>query len=342
MIPLPRILAKRCAMLSTRFRRFQLPICWKGDIKNFAGWVSSQEVKALAPRLALDVMFGTWGKSVGVWLTAVAAVTLPRVTCIASEFHFDRDTFAFANQTVFEYHEGHPSLRRGSSVRRDMYKRHCFVLCRTAMQFKKFARFELVQLNIGHGWPSYFRISNARMIFQHSARYQEETHACLNAALARGQLFVGFLTTFPRLSINHSLLVYKRKSFSPNPGVETYFAYDPNHPESPRELTWSPHTHSFSYQKDWDFVGGYVRVYQVYGKLLQYFVIPSVVEESLNCLLPCADQNSSKRCLDFARHDTRLTPMPENPSPPKPGPPTPMPPPEPLPPNPPPVPPVGR
>jgi len=131
------------------------------------------------------------------------------------------------------------------------------------------ARRELVQLNIGHGWPSYFRISNARMIFQHSARYQEETHACLNAALARGQLFIGFLTTFPRLSINHSILVYKRKSFSPNPGVERYLVYDPNHPESPRELTWSPDTCSFSYQKDWDFVGGYVRIYQVYGKWLQ-------------------------------------------------------------------------
>jgi hypothetical protein len=265
-------------------------------------------------------MFGAWGKSVGVWLAAVAAVTVPRATAIASEFRFDRDTFAFANQTVFEYHEGHASLRRGLSVRRDMYKRHCFVLCRTAKQFKKFARFdprgaplddaslatrlravthrepwteplpedqrtvfpgyknlremsearrEVVQLSIGHGWPSYFRISNARMVFQQTAGYQEATHARLNAALARGELFIGFLTTYPRFSMNHSVLVYKRKSFSPNPGVETYSVYDPNHPESPRELTWSPHTRSFSYQKDWDFVGGYVRVYQVYGKWLQ-------------------------------------------------------------------------
>ena len=28
------------------------------------------------------------------------------------------------------------------------------------------ARRELLQLNIGHGWPSYFRPSNARMMFQ--------------------------------------------------------------------------------------------------------------------------------------------------------------------------------
>jgi hypothetical protein len=265
-------------------------------------------------------MFGTWGKSACVWLTAVAAAILARGSAAASEFRFDRDTFAFANQTVFEYHEGHPSLRRPSTVRRDAYKRHCFVLCRTAMQFKKFARFdpqsaplddtslavriravthrqpwadplpedqrivfpgykdlremstarrELLQLTIGHGWPSYFRISNARMIFQQSAGYQEETHAHLNAALARGQMFIGFLTTYPRLSINHSVLVYQRKSVSPNPGVERYLVYDPNHPESPRELTWSARTRAFSYQKDWDFIGGFVRIYQVYGKWLQ-------------------------------------------------------------------------
>jgi hypothetical protein len=265
-------------------------------------------------------MFGIWGKSRGVrWLSVAAAVTLARVSAVASEFQFDRDTFGFANQTVFEYHEGHASLRKGPT-KRDAYKRHCFVMCRTIMQFKKFARFdprgaplddaslaarihavthraawaeplpedqrivfpgykdlremskarrELVQLNIGHGWPSYFRISNARMLFQQSAGYEEETHAHLDAALARGQLFACFLTTYPRLSINHSVLVYKRKSFSPNPGIERYLVYDPNHPESPRELVWSPKTRSFSYQKDWDFIGGFVRVYQVYGKWLQ-------------------------------------------------------------------------
>jgi hypothetical protein len=264
---------------------------------------------------------GNLRRSVGFcWLSLLVAVAAERTSAAAPEFRFDRDTFAFANQTVFEYHEGHPSLRKPSTVRRDAYKRHCFVLCRTAMQFKKFARFdprsaplddtslatriravthrapwaeplpedqrivfpgykdlremskvrrELVQLSIGHGWPSYFRISNARMIFLQSAGYQEKTHVRLNAALARGQFFVGFLTTYPRLSINHSVLVYKRKSFSPNPGVERYLVYDPNHPESPRELTWSPSTRSFSYQKDWDFIGGFVRVYQVYGKWLQ-------------------------------------------------------------------------
>jgi hypothetical protein len=264
-------------------------------------------------------MFSRWAKSAGIcWVSAVVAVSVARAAAAEPDFSFNSDTFDFANQTVFEYHEGHPSLRKGSAVRKDAYKRHCFVMCRTAMQFKKFARFdprgtpldditlaarvravtnrdpwagpgnqrivfpgykdlremsktrrEVMQASIGHGWPSYFRISNLRMVFQQSGTYQKTTHERLNAALARGEVFVVFLTTYPKLSINHSVLIYKQKSFSPNPGVERYLVYDPNHPESPRELTWSPHTRSFSYQKDWDFVGGFVRVYQVYGERMQ-------------------------------------------------------------------------
>ncbi len=266
-------------------------------------------------------MLGICGKSVwAAWLAVFAAVAFARADVAASEFRFDRDTFAFANQTVFEYHEGHASLRKSSATKKDAYNRHCFVMSRTVSQFKKFARFEprsaplddaslaarvrdvtrqpawsaplpenqrivfpgyrnlkemskarreVVQLSIGHGWPSYFRVSNARMIFEDGKGYQERTHAQLNSALARGKLFVAFLTTYPRFTINHSVLVYKLKSSSPNPGVDRYLVYDPNHPESPRDLTWSAHDRAFSYQKDWDFIGGFVRVYQVYGKPLQ-------------------------------------------------------------------------
>ena len=266
-------------------------------------------------------MFRSWGKSMAVsWLGIFAAATAAHGWNATSAFRFDRDTFAFANQTVFEYHEGHASLRKSSATKRDAYNRHCFVMSRTALQFKKFARFdprsavlddtalaarvraltrqeawmeplpenqrivfpgykdlkemskarrELVQLSIGHGWPSYFRISNARMLFQDGTGYQERTHARLNVALARGELFVAFLTTYPRFSINHSVLIYRQKSSALNPEVDHYLVYDPNHPESPRELTWSARDRAFSYQKDWDFIGGFVRVYQVYGKPLQ-------------------------------------------------------------------------
>jgi len=58
-------------------------------------------------------------------------------------FCFETDSFAFANETVWNYVGGEvrPQAERESeSTRR--YTRHCFVMVRAAMQFWKFARFE--------------------------------------------------------------------------------------------------------------------------------------------------------------------------------------------------------
>ncbi len=129
------------------------------------------------------------------------------------------------------------------------------------------ARLHVVQKNIGLGWPTYIRMGNFRMFYRHDLNYQEKTHANLDAALARGDLFVGYLSTYPSLAINHSILVYARKTASSE--NEHYLVYDPNHGEAPRQLTWSPREHAFSYKKDSDFIGGFVRIYQVYGKWLQ-------------------------------------------------------------------------
>lgn len=60
----------------------------------------------------------------------------------AGNFKFDRDTLAFANSTVFDYHEGKARLRRASDKEKaPRYTRRCFVMCRTVVQFQKFARF---------------------------------------------------------------------------------------------------------------------------------------------------------------------------------------------------------
>lgn len=34
-------------------------------------------------------------------------------------------------------------------------------------------RREVLQENIGLGWPTYFRVANARMFFKHDPKYQE-------------------------------------------------------------------------------------------------------------------------------------------------------------------------
>ena len=131
------------------------------------------------------------------------------------------------------------------------------------------ARTDVLKENLGSGFATYFRPGNFRMFYQHSARYQEKTHTNLDAAMARGDLFIAYLSTYPKLSINHAVLFYARKPTSSQDEAERYAIYDPNHAEAPREVTWSPRQHAFSYQKDIDFVGGFVRVYQVYGKWLQ-------------------------------------------------------------------------
>src|SRR5213595_2385900 len=90
-------------------------------------------------------MLGTWGKSVGVyWLSAVAAVTTVQASAAASDFLFDRDTLAFQNATVLKYKDGVPFLRAKSTSDdpANKYTRRCFVMTRTAMQFRKFAHFD--------------------------------------------------------------------------------------------------------------------------------------------------------------------------------------------------------
>lgn len=249
-------------------------------------------------------------------------VALARSNSFASAFRFDRDTFAFQNATVLKYKAGVPFLRARSDNNdpANKYTRRCFVMTRSTMQFRKFARFDprgaplsdqelaarirevthraawlealpeserivfpgyanlrqmskaradVMERSLGSGFVTYFRPSNFRMFYQHSRKYQQTTHANLDAILARGDLFVGYLSTFPKLSINHAVLVYGRKPSHSRTEIEHYFVYDPNHAEAPRELTWSPWDGAFSYQKDIDFVGGFVHVYQAYGKWLQ-------------------------------------------------------------------------
>lgn len=131
------------------------------------------------------------------------------------------------------------------------------------------ARSKILQQNIGSGFATFFRLGNFRMFYKHSVKYQEKTHANLDAALARDDLFVAYLSTFPRLTLNHAVLVYGRQQNRAGNDLEHYLVYDPNHAEAPRQLTWSPRDRAFAYQKDIDFEGGFVRVYQSYGKWLQ-------------------------------------------------------------------------
>jgi len=132
------------------------------------------------------------------------------------------------------------------------------------------AKAELMQQHIGKGWPTYARIGNFRMFFlRDSDRYTETQHDELNKAMARGEFFVAYLTDYPHFHINHSVLVYGRIPPKTPDALEHYLVYDPNHSDAPRDLKWSPKLKIFNFQKDEEFVGGFTRVYHVYGKAWQ-------------------------------------------------------------------------
>ena len=150
------------------------------------------------------------------------------------------------------------------------------------------ARAEIVQKNIGLGWPTYFRPGNWRILLPHGPTQQGKTHEEMERSLGREGFFVAYLTNFPRsLNINHGVLVYAHRAGGGkrreaklrgqvrsqvqlgNEGRYRYAVYDPNHHDAPRTLEWSERERSFLYQHDTDFVGGPVIVWQVYGYPLQ-------------------------------------------------------------------------
>ena len=240
----------------------------------------------------------------------------------ARPYRFDRDVFAFANETVYQYVDGIASKRKETKEEREKrFVQHCFVMCRASKQFRNFARFEpslspdddetliakvrkvtrhaawrtplppeervvipgyadlralskarpgILQRHCGVWWTTYIRPGNYKMFFYwaNGAKFQGWTQRGLERWLNRNEVFIAYLTTFPKSDINHACLIYARNPRDGRPdkdGLLHYFAYDPNHPESPRDMAYNPKTRTFLYQKDWDFVGGKVTVLQILG-----------------------------------------------------------------------------
>ena len=223
----------------------------------------------------------------------VAAIFLAAASAQAGStagFNYNRDTLSFANTTVFEYHNGEVVSRW--SRKSDRYTRRCFVMTRTVEQFYKFARFDPNAPPLQHARQSE---DVARVIVDQQHGSSDEVlvgaveplqHALLlgrklgddavqkqsglvEQTLGRGEFFIAYLSYYPILHINHSVLVYKHDRPRSADGTDHYLVYDPNHPDAPRHLEWLPQKREFSYEKDKEFAGGFTRVFQVYGKLLQ-------------------------------------------------------------------------
>jgi hypothetical protein len=228
-------------------------------------------------------------------------------------FDFNRDTFAYPNELVWQYHYD----ERGKWVaeRRHpapTYALHCFVVARSARQFFQNARFDpaasppddatcrrlirqvvsvnprktaaperrivipgyrslrefsqareaLLKAECGGAWESYAQRGHWRMVFPFSRRSQERLAAHLLEDLSRGLPPVLHLSRFPRLTINHAVVVFD--AVARKDEVE-FQIYDPNEPERPGRLLYHLASRTFLLPANRYFPGGRVDAYEVYS-----------------------------------------------------------------------------
>jgi len=250
----------------------------------------------------------------------LSAMILALAGCAASSpsaagvrhFVFEQDTFAYANELVWEYR--FDELGKWTSKPRQPkpdYTHHCFVVARSAKQFFANARFDpgqpvadaqtyrrlirrvvssrpnrdlpegkrivipgyanlrefsqaqekLLKAECGGAWHSYFQHGHWRMIWPFSRSQQQRMAEQLVTALKQNRPPVVHVVRFPRLSINHALLLYD----STETEREIRFAaYDPNAPEKPATLTYDRAGRTFSLPTNFYFPGGRVDVYEIY------------------------------------------------------------------------------
>jgi hypothetical protein len=124
---------------------------------------------------------------------------------------------------------------------------------------------ELLKNNTGGPWRSYVQRGNWRMIFPFSAGHQRTTAKSLLASLAEGHPPIVHVLKFPRITINHALLLHGARSTATE---VRFFAYDPNQPDHTLVLRYDREQASFLFPRTRYFQGGRVSVYEIYDGLL--------------------------------------------------------------------------
>jgi hypothetical protein len=125
---------------------------------------------------------------------------------------------------------------------------------------------DLLRQNCGGSWQSYTQRGNWRMILPFTRCGQARTVAELRRALAAGRLPIIHVVTFPRLTINHVLLIFAVSTTSA--GLE-FHCYDPNICEKPLTLVYEQAARTFIFPRTHYFPGGKVNVYEIYCGLFR-------------------------------------------------------------------------
>jgi len=119
----------------------------------------------------------------------------------------------------------------------------------------------LLKAECGGAWRSYVLRSHWRMVFPISRAHQARTAADLQTTLARGESPIVHLVVFPRLTMNHGMILFDCRAT--REGVE-FLAYDPNIPQSPAQLTYNAEQQTFLLPANPYWAGGPLDVIEIY------------------------------------------------------------------------------
>jgi hypothetical protein len=231
----------------------------------------------------------------------------------ARPFQFERDTFAFANELIWQYRFD-PVTKAMTVSRNDpppTYSHRCFMVVRSARQFLYHARFEpglpmaepggyrrlirqilcrnprrasaaperivipgyddlralsraheaLLKAECGAPWQSYFLRSHWRMVFPIWRGHQERIAQQLRQRVRHGSVPTVHIFRFPRITINHGLMLFGMVESERELQFE---AYDPNLPAHPAQLIYDRARRSFSFPPNSYWPGGELSVIEIF------------------------------------------------------------------------------
>ena len=232
---------------------------------------------------------------------------------VVRTFQFERDTFAFAHELVWQYHFDPVTgaMTTFNTSPPPAYYHRCFVMARSTRQFFYHARFEPQQpkadqetyqqliravvsrsprrrcaesqrivipgydglrsfsqshesqlkAELGGPWQSYFLRSHWRMIFPMMPWHRERMARKLKNSLPKRGLALVHLFRFPRITINHGIVLYRLTETDETMEFE---AYDPNIPEHPVKLVYERNRRTFTFAPCRYWGGGALSVVEIF------------------------------------------------------------------------------
>jgi hypothetical protein len=119
----------------------------------------------------------------------------------------------------------------------------------------------LLKAELGGPWQSYFLRSHWRMVFPVHRWQQKRMAEKLRQSLPKRGLTLVHLFRFPRITINHGILLY---GLTESDHTTEFEAYDPNIPEHPVKLVYEHERRAFTFAPSRYWGGGVLSVVEIF------------------------------------------------------------------------------